>query len=151
MKHEDNRPEMEKEISMWRSEAEEPHYAFVQFLTGLNAGMLGLLAPQQNNYASVNLLAEWSGLLSLACLAAALIFGVTALYGRKNTRNQRANLLQRIYHKHKEADVPACEEARELPEPKAPAIHRIAFRAQVTYSLLAILLLLLSRASLLSQ
>ena len=128
--------------------AREPHYKFVQILTVLCAGMLGLSAPQQSNLISQNHLASQLLFWSMIFLVVSIALGAVALYGEKQMHMSRVKEIRDALERHKGNETLATQECRRGIVLEPSLIHRAAFWIQCCTSLLAVVLLLLSRTAL---
>jgi len=131
------------------SASEVPHYKFVQFLTVLCAGMLGLSAPQESISIDGDVFHALLRQYSLVLLAVSVALGVVALYGETAVHQSHAAWLQSLPRKHKDSYSLAAEEAKSRKGIRPPAIHRYSFVALCTVAPIAVGLLVASKATLL--
>lgn len=136
--------EYEKEIRWLRENAAGPHYRWVQFLTGLSAGMLGLSAPLQPQNSSQKPCSEWLAALALIGLTIAVLAGVYALYGEKAAFDRRWKRMKALREKHRDA-LKADEELNQEPLVRPHASYRWAFNILWTVWLVSILMLAASK------
>ena len=141
-------PYYDQKIIDLRARAVEPHYKFVQFLTALCAGMLGLSAPQQELISS-NSVSSWLALIALSGLALCIVLGVVALYGEKNAYDSRADLMEKILRENGNNHILSEKDDRIQGSIRPPAIHRGAFYGLCLISILSLFALLGSKAALL--
>lgn len=139
---------LQQEIDRHLLAAREPHYRFVQILTALCAGMLGLSAPQQSNLTSQNHLASQLLVWSMILLAVSIALGAVALYGEKQMHTGRVKEIRDALEKHNGNESLAAQECRRGIVLEPSLIHQAAFWIQCCTSLLAVVLLLLSRTAL---
>lgn len=139
--------EFREAIKKHRAAVIEPHYKFVQFLTLLCAGMLGLSAPLQSGPTGSNQIPAILSLSAMLGLCVSVIAGTIALYGDKNGYDRLWKGMKRLLDKHGGNEILAKEELDTKQWSQPPAIHRCAFHIQWPSALVAVLLLLSSKAA----
>lgn len=138
--------DLEKEVDRHLLEARAPHYKFVQFLTVLCAGMLALSVQQGNNYDWLNpCLGLLLSLLPLLLLALSVVAGAVALRGETELHLDRVREIEQAVEKHNGNEILIRKAIRRDSVLQPPRIYRTAYPIQCTLSVLAVLLLILSK------
>lgn len=122
----------------------QPQILFVQFLTALCAGMLGLSVPQGNT-CDPNLVLECSGLLALLGLGLSVILGGIILHNETSIHHQRVASVRAALEKHNGNEILAAKDLKQGVALEPHPATQWAYWIQCGVSLLAVLLLVYSK------
>lgn len=137
---------LQLEIDKHSLAAREPRCKFVEFLTLLCAGILGLSAPLESFYSTDHRPALLLSLFALILLAVSVVLGAVALYGESHIHEARVDEIENALKKHNQDETLALQDIRKGIVLRPSPAYRWVFRIQCITSALAVLLLVWSKA-----